>query len=102
MSTDKKRGGKFMMLFALLIRLGIGVGGFCFAHFYLTWGFWGSLLTGLWLMTGLSAVFNTRKKWNKEEGCYEEVQESSLFPVLDTIGIIGIIGITVALLFGWI
>ena len=99
MSTDKKRGGKFMMLFALLIRLGIGVGGFCFAHFYLTWG---SLLTGLWLMTGLSAVFNTRKKWTKEEGCYEEVQESSLFPVLDTIGIIGIIGITVALLFGWI
>lgn len=102
MSTDKKRGGNFIMLFGLLIRLGIGVGGFCFAHFYLTWGFWGCLFVGLFLMTGLSAVFNTSKKWNKEEGCYEEVLEDSLFPVLDKIGIIGIIGIIVAWLLGWI
>lgn len=102
MSTDKKRGGNFMTVVFLLIRLGIGVGAFYFANVHLTWGFWGSLFAGLFLMTGLSHVFNTSKKWNKEEGRYVEVTEDSLFPVLDWIGIIGIIGIIVAWLCGWI
>lgn len=108
MSTDKKRGGNFIMLFATLILLlmfgGIGVGAFYFVYLYCEMDFWVSLFCGLLVYTVLPAVIGNPKEWNKETHRYEEVSVSDpvVFTVTRIIAFIGMVGIILGWIFDWI
>lgn len=106
MSTDKKRGGNFIMLFATLLLLlvfgGIGVGAFYFVYLYCEMDFWVSLFCGLLVFTVFPFVIGKNKKWNKEEHRFVEESGPAILPVTRTIAFIGMIGIILGWIFDWI
>lgn len=106
MSTDKKRGGNFIMLFTTLFMLlfhgGISVGAFYFFNLYCELDFWPSLFSGLFVYVVLPMVIGKNKKWNEEEHRFVEVSGPPLLPVTRTIAFIGIVGIILGWIFDWI
>ena len=104
MSTDKKRGGNFIMLKLIfwLLKIGIGGGVFYFTYFHYEGSFWMCLFLGLLAIFGSQVIGNTSKKWDKEEGRYVDDYHPSEFPVTNTIAFIGMIGIILGWIFDWI
>lgn len=105
MSTDKKRGGNFIMFATLVLLLmfgGIGVGTFYFIYLYCEMDFWVSLFSGLFVYVVLPMVMSKNKKWNNETHRYEEESGPATLPVTRTIAFIGVVGIILGWIFDWI